>query len=45
VGKFLVGRLSVGGNWHLAMEEIMPGRKIAPEPDDAADIVIIEGAA
>ena len=42
---FLIGRLAVGGERHLAVQEIMPGRKVSPEPDDAADVVIIKSAA
>ena len=42
---FLIGRLAVGGERHLAVQKIMPGRKISPEPDDAADVMIIKDAA
>jgi len=42
---FLIGRLVVGRERHLAVQEITPGRKVLPEPDDAADVVTIKGAA
>ena len=40
---FLIGRLAVGRERHLAVQEMTPGRKVSPEPDDAADVVIIKG--
>jgi hypothetical protein len=45
VRGFSIGRLVVGREWHLAVQEITPGRKVSPEPDDAVDVVIIMGAA
>ena len=45
VREFLAGRLSVGGERHLAVQEIMSGRKVAPQPDNAVDLVTIEGPA
>ncbi len=45
VREVMVGRLSVGRKRHLAVQEIMPRRKVSPEPNDAADVVTVERAA